>query len=206
MPFDYGLRLNNRQRITNAKPIEANENQSFDGAEGLFLRSGSPQNVLLPQRQNFRLERRPRPKQIYDRPNNEPDKISHPVTASPDSRSTASQIEFATGTTVSLAAPQAASSRVSRYSRTDRRVLAMASQSTSSDPAAERCLLASAAIRLASTAKAVPSTNPSAMQRRTTVSNSFRSRSQSRKRPCLFLEKVEWSGTSPSRPSRQNQR
>jgi hypothetical protein len=26
------------------------------------------------------------------------------------------------------------------------------------------------------------------------------------KRPCLFLEKVEWSGTSPSRPSRQNQR
>jgi hypothetical protein len=62
--------------------------------------------------------------------------------------------------TVSLAAPQAASSRVSRYSsRTDRRVLAMASQSTSSDPAAERCLLASAAIRLASTAKASPSTS-----------------------------------------------
>src|SRR5476649_2332576 len=90
--------------------------------------------------------------------------------------------------TVSLAAPQAASSRVSRYSRTDRRVLATASQSTSSDPAAERCLLASAAIRLASTAKAAPSTSPSAMQRRTTVSNSFRSRSQSRKRPCLFLE------------------
>src|SRR5258708_33420978 len=101
MPFDYGLRLNNRerQRMGNAKPIEANKNQSVDGAEGLFLRSGSPQNVyLLPQRQNFRLERCPRPKQIYDHPNNEPDKISHPVTASPDSRSTASQIEFATGT------------------------------------------------------------------------------------------------------------
>src|ERR1700676_2056651 len=101
MPFDYGLRLNNRQRIANAraKPIEANKNQSVDGAEGLFLRSGSPQNVyLLPQRQNFRLERRPRPKQICDHPNNEPDKISHPARASPDSRSTASQIEFATGT------------------------------------------------------------------------------------------------------------
>jgi hypothetical protein len=101
MPFDRGLRLNNRQRIANArkKPIEANKNQSVDGAEGLFLRSGSPQNVyLLPQRQNFRLERCPRPKQIYDRPNNEPDKISHPATASPDSRSTASQTEFATGT------------------------------------------------------------------------------------------------------------
>src|SRR5258708_6846623 len=100
MPFDYGLRLNNRQRIANAraKPIEANKNQSVDEAEGLFLRSGSPQNVyLLPQRQNFRLERCPRPKQIYDHPNNEPDKISHPATASPDSRSTASQIEFPTG-------------------------------------------------------------------------------------------------------------
>src|SRR3979411_551219 len=101
MPFDYGLRLNNRQRIANAreKPIEANKNHAGDGAEGLFLRSGSPQHVyLLPQRQNFRLERCPRPKQIYDRPNNEPDMISHPATASPDSRSTASQIGFATGT------------------------------------------------------------------------------------------------------------
>ncbi len=69
MPFDYVLRLNNRQRIANAreKPIEANKNQSVDGAEGLFLRSASPQNVyLLPQHQNFRLERCPRPKQIYD--------------------------------------------------------------------------------------------------------------------------------------------
>src|SRR4030088_2084455 len=101
MPFDYGLRLDNRQRVANVrkKPIEANKNQSVDGAEGLFLRSSSPQNVyLLPQRQDFRIERRPRLKQIYDHPNNEPDKISHPATASPDSRSTASQIEFATGT------------------------------------------------------------------------------------------------------------
>src|SRR6202022_2424407 len=101
MPFDYGFRLNNRQRIANPreKPIEANKNQSLDGAEGLFLRRGSPQNVyLLPQRPNFSLERCPRPKQIRHHPNNEPDKISHPATASPDSRSTASQIEFATGT------------------------------------------------------------------------------------------------------------
>jgi hypothetical protein len=99
MPFDYSFRLNNRQRIANAKPIEANKNQSVDGAEGLFLRSGSPQNVyLLPQHPIFHLERCPRPKQICDHPNNEPDKISHPIGASPDSRSTASQIEFATGT------------------------------------------------------------------------------------------------------------
>src|SRR5260221_4190424 len=39
-------------------------------------------------------------KQINDHPNNEPNKISHPVTASPDSRSTASQIEFTTGTAI----------------------------------------------------------------------------------------------------------
>jgi hypothetical protein len=81
------------------KPIAANKKQSVDGAEGMFLRSGSPQNVyLLPQRQNFSLERCPRPKQICDHPNNEPDEISHPATASPDSRSTAIQIEFATET------------------------------------------------------------------------------------------------------------
>src|ERR1700681_1671836 len=101
MPFDHGLWLNNRQRIANAreKPIEANKNQSVDGAEGLFLRSGSPQNVyLLPQHPNFHLKRCPRPKQICDHPNNEPEKISHPARASPDSRSTASQIEFAIGT------------------------------------------------------------------------------------------------------------
>src|SRR5882757_10221392 len=101
MPFNYGLRLNNRQRIANAreKPIEANKNQAVDGAEGLFLRSGSPQNVyLLPQYPKFHLKRCPRPKQICDHPNNEPDKISHPARASPDSRSTASQIEFAIGT------------------------------------------------------------------------------------------------------------
>jgi hypothetical protein len=34
MPFDYGFRLNNRQRIANGKPIEANKSQSVDGAEG----------------------------------------------------------------------------------------------------------------------------------------------------------------------------
>jgi hypothetical protein len=43
------LRLDNRQRIANAreKPIKANKNQAVDGAEGLFLSSGSPQNVYL---------------------------------------------------------------------------------------------------------------------------------------------------------------
>ena|ERR1700730_586739 len=55
-----------------------------------------PIRYQLPARLSFRQGQRP--KQIYHRPNNEPDKISHPATASSDSRSTASQIEFATGT------------------------------------------------------------------------------------------------------------
>jgi hypothetical protein len=56
MPFDHGLRPNNRQRIANAreKPIKTNKNQAVGGAEGLFLRSGSPQDIyLLPQHPNF---------------------------------------------------------------------------------------------------------------------------------------------------------
>src|SRR6185295_10981734 len=99
MPFDYGLRLDNRQRIANAraKPIKANKNQAVDGAEGLFLGSGSPQNVYL-LTSEFPPRALPATKQIDDHPNNEPDKISHHATASPDSRSTASQIGFATGT------------------------------------------------------------------------------------------------------------
>jgi hypothetical protein len=51
------------------------------------------------KRQDFRLERCPRTEtDLRPGPNNEPDKISHPATASPDFRSTASQIEFATVT------------------------------------------------------------------------------------------------------------
>src|ERR1700760_4463505 len=126
MPFDHGLRLDNRQRIANAraKPIEANKNQAVDGAEGLFLGSVSPQNFyLLPQRQNFSLERCPRPKQICDHPNNEPDKISHHATASPDSRSTASQIEFAIGTAAVLAVPNSRLDRASFVRSSLRRVM-----------------------------------------------------------------------------------
>ena len=53
------------------------------------------------------------------------------------------------------------------------------------------CRFASALIKLASTAKASPPTSPSRMQRRRTVSNTRRSRSLSRNRPCRFFEKVE---------------
>jgi hypothetical protein len=65
--------------------------QSVDGTEGLFLGGGSSQNnYLLPQRQDLCLDRCSRPKQIDNRPDNEPDKISHYRSASSDSRSTAS--------------------------------------------------------------------------------------------------------------------
>ena len=75
--------------------------------------------------------------------------------------------------------------------------------SRSSTLATPRLRCASATIMLASTAKASPPTIPSFMQRATTVSNSLRSRSLSRKRPWRFFENVEWSGTSPSSPSRK---
>ena len=65
----------------------------------------------------------------------------------------------------------------------------------------------SAWIRLASTAKPSPPTSPSAMQRRDRRSNTCRSRSLSRNRPCRFFEKVEWSGTRrPGRAGRTTDR
>ncbi len=54
--------------------------------------------------------------------------------------------------------------------------------------------------------KALPPTSPSAMQCSTIVLNSLRGRSLPRKRAWLFFKKVNWSGTSPSRPSLQSQR
>jgi hypothetical protein len=47
------------------------------------------------QRERMEKKARSGNRSTYDHPNNGPDKISHPATASPDSRS-ASQIEFAT--------------------------------------------------------------------------------------------------------------
>src|SRR3954471_23609833 len=79
-----------------------------------------------------------------------------------------------------VAAPKAESSSTAKYSRTARR------DRTGSNPSAPRTplwRLASALIRLASTAKPSPPTNPSAMQRRTMVSNTCRNRSLSRNRP-----------------------
>ena len=109
MPADKGVRLNDRQSIANSReqPIETNEYQSVDGTEGEFLWSSPPQDVyLLPQRPNLCLKRSPRPEQIDDRPTNNSAKIPHPTTKLPDSRSTASQARFATGTAAhSPAAP-----------------------------------------------------------------------------------------------------
>src|SRR5277367_2274337 len=82
---------------------------------------------------------------------------------------------------------KAASSRTDRYSATAR--LEVGTRSSTLATLRRRC--ASATIMLASTAKASPPTIRSLMQRATTVSNSLRRRSLSRKRPWRFLEKVE---------------
>src|SRR5665647_341823 len=56
MPTNNGVRLHDRQRIANFReqPIETNEYQAVDGAEGEFFWSSAPQNVyLLPQSPNL---------------------------------------------------------------------------------------------------------------------------------------------------------
>ena len=167
MPFDHGLRLNNRQRIANAReePIKAKKNQAVDGAEGLFLRSGSPQNVyLLPQHQNFSLDRCPRPKQICDHPNNEPDKISHPAKASPDSRSTASQIEFAIGTAPCFR--QDDDSTQSRRTAWRRRTVAPSTAVTSATTRAAKKHGVSAKASIAAKSILCPLSDPEAPSRR----------------------------------------
>src|SRR5712671_6067052 len=85
VPTDNGFRLHNRQRIANhwKQPIETNEYQAVEDAERESLRSSPPQNVyLLPQCPNLCLERCPRPKQIDNRPTDEPGKIPHCPAAS----------------------------------------------------------------------------------------------------------------------------
>jgi hypothetical protein len=101
VPADNGVWLQDRQRIAHFReqPVETNEYQSVDGAEGEFLWSSSPQNVyLLAQSPNLCLGRCPRPDQIDDHPTNEPAKIPHRTAASSDSPLPASRISFTTGT------------------------------------------------------------------------------------------------------------
>src|ERR1700732_1574213 len=101
VPADNGVRLHNRQRIARVRKqsMQTNEYQSVDSVEGKFLWSSPPQNIdLLPQRPNLCLKRCSRADQIDDHPTNKPAKIPHGTTASPDSRSFASQMRFPTGT------------------------------------------------------------------------------------------------------------
>jgi hypothetical protein len=101
MPFDYGFRLDKRQRIANAKPIEATKiNRSME-LKVCFLGAARRRTLICCRSIQISASSAcPRLDQIDDHPNNEPDKITHPATASPESRSTASQIGFATGTGV----------------------------------------------------------------------------------------------------------
>ncbi len=108
--------------------------------------------------------------------------------------------------TTSVAAPQAVSSRVARYSLTARLDLSGSRSLRHSLPAIERCLLASAAIRLASTAKPSPPTKPALMQASTTRSNTRRKTSPLRNRSLRARENAAWSGIASSMPSLQNQR
>src|SRR5512147_3335219 len=74
----------------------------------------------------------------------------------------------------SLAAPNAASSSVARYSFVARLTACASSSLFHCEPGVDRCLLASATIRLASTAKPSPPTKPALMHAPTTRSNTLR--------------------------------
>src|SRR5215831_2823076 len=91
----------------------------------------------------------------------------------------------------SLAAPKAASSRVARYSFTARLAVSRSRVFCHSEPGIERCLLASATIRLASTANPSPPTSPAAIHASTTRSKTRRKMSLLRKRSLRARENAE---------------
>src|SRR6266403_2740116 len=89
----------------------------------------------------------------------------------------------------SLAAPNAASSSVARYSFVARLTACASSSLFHCEPGVDRCLLASATIRLASTAKPLPPTRPAPMHAPTRRSNTLRKMSLLRNRSLRAREK-----------------
>ena len=103
MPTDHGVRSDDRQCIIHLgkQSADTSQYQSVNRDEGKSLGTGSPQHIdLLPQDQNFCLKRNSRPQQIDHHPTDQSAQIQHRAAASPNSRSTASRIGFAIGTTV----------------------------------------------------------------------------------------------------------
>jgi hypothetical protein len=79
-------------------------------------------------------------------------------------------------------------------------------QSCRDEPGIDRGLLASATIRLASTANSLPPTSPAEMHASTTRSKTRRKMSLSRNRSLRARENAEWSGILSSMLEPQNQR
>src|SRR5258707_3760331 len=105
-----------------------------------------------------------------------------------------------------VAAPKAASTRVAIYSFTARLAVSGSRSLIHSEPGIDRCLLASAAIRLASTANSLPPTSPAEIHAATTSSKTRRKMSLSRNRSLRARENTEWSGILSSILKPQNQR
>src|SRR5690349_6290985 len=91
----------------------------------------------------------------------------------------------------SLAAPNAASSSVARYSLVARLTASASSSLFHRGPGVDRCLLASASIGPASTAKPSPPTRPAPMHAPTTRSNTLRKMPLSRNRSLRARENAE---------------
>ncbi|MEH6952608.1 hypothetical protein V4R08_14990 [Nitrobacter sp. NHB1] len=101
MPTDHGVRSDDCQCIIHLakQSADTSQYQSVNRDEGRSFGTGSPQYIdLLPQDQNFCLKRCSRPQQVHRHSKNQSAQIRHRAAASPNSRSTASRISFATGT------------------------------------------------------------------------------------------------------------
>src|SRR5713226_7115463 len=104
VPTDHSIRLDDRQRAANIgeQPIKADEYQSVDAADEKPFWRGPPQDVdLLAQHQVLRLKLCSRSEQVDEHPPDQSAKVPHQATTSPDSRSSASRMRFATGTGMS---------------------------------------------------------------------------------------------------------
>jgi hypothetical protein len=111
VPTDYGLRSDDCKCAIHLgkQSADASQYQPVNRHKSKSLRISASQHIdLLPQHQNLCLKRNLRPRQVAGNPKDQSTQIEHRVPASRDSQSTASTIEFTTGTGV-CAAPEAGS-------------------------------------------------------------------------------------------------
>src|SRR5271166_1140843 len=101
MPTDHCLRLDDLQRIQHlwGQTINPGKHQVINVAEVHLLRRSAPQHIeLMPQQNDFGLQRSLRPEQSDHCAPDQPTKITHRKKVSSDSQLCVSHFEFSVGT------------------------------------------------------------------------------------------------------------